>query len=316
MAATPATIHEETVQTLPPPAVRTSFWSLTRLGFGLSIFLLLVGLVSLWYFSGEEDHFVDADAKRVQYREKVLADRVSEDQKYLNDQPSWFAKDKGLVRVPIQTAIEMTIPKLLAVKPHPAYPLTQSPPQPAAAPTSPDKGGGTSAPGNNAVNPPASNPTVGQPSPAAVAPAPTAAPVTSASSPAPGSPAKATAVPTAAPTPATTGAPAPAQGASVAPAPAATPTPAPAATPASAVKEVPSNNANNPGNAPIPGTSVQPPAPTPAVAQPLTPNNGAKPEPNSTPEVQPSPVGNAASVGSTPTPAPAEPGATPGGTPR
>ena len=316
MAATTATTDEESARTLPPPMARRSFWSLTRTGFGVALFLLLLGLVSLWYFSDAEDHFVDADAKRVQYREKVYSDRVTEDQKYLNDQPSWFAKDKGLVRVPIQTAIEMTIPRLQAVKPHPAYPLTQSPPQPAAAPVFSAEAAKIPA-GNGAGNPPASNPTVGQPSPAAVAPAPTAAPATSASSPAPGSPAKATAIPTVAPTPATTGAPAPAQGASGAPAPASTPTPAPAATPASGVKEVPSNNANNPGNGPIPGTSVQTPAPVPAEAAPAaTPTSGSKPEPRTSPEAQPSPVGNNASAGSTPTPAPNEPGATPGGTPR
>ena len=308
MAAMPATASDEPATTLPPPKPRLSFWTLFWAGLGFALLLLIVGLVSYWIFGGAEERFVTADAKRVEYREKVLSDRVSEDTKYLKDEPSWFDKGKGLVRVPIEEAITMTIPKLQADKPHAAYPLSKSPPQPAAAPTSPVKAGLPADASNNAVNPPSSNPTVGQPSPGPVAaPEPRAA--TAASSPVPVAPA----TPTPAPAPAVSPAPA------AAPAPAATvaPTPFPTPTPVGLNTPMPSNNnADNPGNPPIPGNHVQPPAPTPAAAPTATPNSGANAEPLTTPAVQPSPVGNAASSGSTPTPAPAEPGATPGGTPR
>ena len=312
MAATPATTtHEESLDTRPAPLPRQSVWTMFWSGIGFALILLIVGLVSLWYFSSKEDSFVDPDAKRVEYRTKVLADRVSEDDKYLKDQPGWFDQKKGLVRVPIQEAVTMTIPQLQAEKPHPAYPLTQSPPQPAAAPTGPAKAGNVPA-GNNAVNPPASNPTVGQPSPAPVAAAPAPQPAVAKSSPVPVAPAApgATAS-TPAPAPATTG-PTPT------PPPAPGTTPFPTQTPNTSTEALPNNNANNPGNPPIPGAtaqSAQTPAPAPTAAATATPSGGTA-EPKANPAVQPSPVGNAESAGSTPTPAPQEPGATPGGTPR
>ena len=49
---------------------------------------------------------------------------MTEDYKYLHDAPGLVqAKDKGLVRVPIDEAMRMTLPLLQADKPHAAYPI-------------------------------------------------------------------------------------------------------------------------------------------------------------------------------------------------
>ena len=315
MAVTPATtLPEDHVPTRPAPLPRPSIWKMFWGGIGFALFLLIVGLVSLWYFSGAENGFVDPDAKRVEYRQKVYADRVAEDDKYLKDQPGWFDQKKGLVRVPIQEAIDMTIPKLLADKPHPAYALKDSPPQPAAAPTGPAMMT-TVAAGNNAANPPASNPTVGQPGPAPVAAAPAPQQPVAKSSPVPVAPSTA---------PAGAASPAPAVPPSIGPTPTPVPeagaTPFPTQTPNTSTSGQPSNNVNNPGNPPIPGTTAEKSSPSvaPATASPqptATPNPTAS-ESKSNPAVQSSPAGNNQSPGSTPTPDPHEPGVIPGGTPR
>ncbi len=259
MASSPVTAEHESASAAPPAVIAPATgWGLFRGALVVAVVLLLVGALAWFVFGIGTGDFVDSDAKRMLERQKILADRNTEDAKLLHDPASWLAKDKGIVRVPMDRAVEMTIADLQKVQraeqPHPAYPLKQSPPQPANAPTSPDKGAGAT---DATVAPAASNPTVGQPSPAPVT-APTPAPATSASN-AP-----------AAPTPA-----APAS----APSPSPAATAVPAATPQGVAAPSPDNNANNPGNPPIPGTSVQPAAPTPATAATAAPATGSKPEP-------------------------------------
>ncbi len=283
MALSPVTTEHPSAPATPP----ATGWGLFRGATVVAVVLLLVGALAWFVFGIGTGNFVDSDAKRVLERQKILADRNTEDTKLLHDPASWLAKDKGIVRVPIDRAVEMTIPDLQKVQPHPAYPLTQSPPQPANAPTSPDKGAGAT---TAAVAPSASNPTVGQPSPAPVTAA-TPAPATSASN-APAAPANPPAAPAAS-----------------APAPSAVP----AATPMGVPAPSPDNNANNPGNPPVPGTSAQPAAPAPAPT--AAPATGAKPEPLTPP---PAPTGTAtpaASEATTPTPSVTTPGASPAGTP-
>lgn len=256
MALLPVTEPEHAHPATPAQAPATTGWELFRGALVVAIVLLLVGALAWLVFGYSTGSFVDSDAKRVVERQKILADRNAEDAKLLHDPASFLAKDKGIVRVPIERAIEMTIPELQKIEPHPAYPLKQSPPQPANAPTSPDKGAGA----GNAINPPASNPTVGQPSPApaAAVSSPTPAPATSASSP----------VPTPAPTVASTPAPTPTP--TVAPAP----TPLPVAAPAVDSKHEP---LTAPPGQPTPTAAAAPatsdtttptPAPTAPVASP------------------------------------------------
>ena len=307
-------------QTLRPTAFGGIF------GWG-AVLLLLVGILAYVFIVwGGVDHFTDADATRVLERQKILQDRVTEDYKYLHDAPSYFKKDAGLVRVPIDEAMKMTLADLQKIKPHPAYPISQSPPQNAGAPTSPDKGAGQDikTPGKtNDNNPTASNPTVGQPSPAPVAPSTTPAPATSASN-APASPAPAAKATEPAPTPATSPVPTAMPSATTAPTATVppTPTPAPTNTPYTSAGPAATNNANNPGNPPIPGTQAQPSAPpmetnTSGVVTPTPAPSAAdtKPEPLTNPAAAATSATPAPAAGSTPTPNPQEPGASPAGTP-
>ena len=155
-----------TVSHTPPPTEpRASAPGPLQLAgqFTLGVLLLVaVGLLGWLVLGSLAGDFKSADATRADERRKILADRQAEDYKYLHDQPSWFAKDKKLVRVPIEEAMRMTLPVLQANKPHAAYPIATPLPD-NGAPTSPDKGAG-STPGVN-TNPTASNPTVGHPVP-------------------------------------------------------------------------------------------------------------------------------------------------------
>ena len=252
--------------------------------FTLGVLLLVtIGLLGWLIFGSLADNFKSADATRADERRKILADRQTEDYKYLHDQPSWFAKDKKLVRVPIEEAMRLTLPELQANKPHAAYPIA-TPPGDNGAPTSPDKGAGSTQGVN--TNPTASNPTVGHPVPTPV-PNPTPSQPATAKSQTESTPAPAGASPTPA---------------AAVPAPVSMPTPMPSAsaTPAAAA---PANNDSNPGSAPIPGKEAQP-MPTPI------------PQPTVAPAAQDMPAAAPANApGSTPPPGPQEPGASPAGTP-
>ena len=109
---------------VPPPDQReqtpprlTAYGSVFFWGAAL---LLIVGLLAYVIIGFGVDHFTDAEATRVLERQKILADRNTEDTKYLHDKPGWFKKEAGLVRVPIDEAMAMTLPVLQAAKPHPA----------------------------------------------------------------------------------------------------------------------------------------------------------------------------------------------------
>ncbi len=267
---------------LPPGfhSGKTFFWG---------IVLILVAGFLAWLFVGYfgTDRFENLDQKRVKEREAILLKRNTDDAHYLNDPPSYFDKEKGKIRVPMWEAMQLAVVDLQTNKPHAAYPLSQSPPQPAAAPTSPDKGAGS--PQNGNINPPASNPTVGQPSPAqAAAQSPSPAPPGTSATPPPANSPGAGAMP-----PVGT---------------AATGTPAPTAAPAA------TNNALNPGNA-ASGANPQPSPPargnTETTGGP-TPS-GAQPQPLTNPAPPATPA--TAAPQDTPAPNPKTPGATPGGTP-
>jgi hypothetical protein len=186
------------------------------------VLLLVAGYVTYLFLTIGAGSFETADSKRVAEREKILADRLADDQKVLHGEPSWFNKDKGLVRIPIERAMKMTVTELSQIQPHPAYPISQSPPQPASALSA----YGTLAPGK-ASKGTATLPAGAQPA---------------------GSPAPATAAPSAVPAASSPAAAAPAPASSPAPAPVivAPPTPGvvpvPSATPAAAVAASPAES--------------------------------------------------------------------------
>ncbi len=126
---------DSTVASHPDPVRRSGLpsspWLVGRaflLGMALLIF---VGYLAYCVFHFGLTRFEDADARRVKEREKILADRLGEDAKWLNGAPSWFAKEKGIVRVPIKEAMQMTATELAAIAPHAADPIAAASPAPA-----------------------------------------------------------------------------------------------------------------------------------------------------------------------------------------
>lgn len=113
------------------------------------LLLIVAGALAYTVINFGLARFEDADARRVKERQKILADRLVDDAKWLNDAPSWFSKEKQIVRVPIKEAMQMTVSELAAVAPHAADPIETTPPPPlaAAAPApSPAPAAGSAAP--------------------------------------------------------------------------------------------------------------------------------------------------------------------------
>lgn len=201
------------------------------------VMLLFVGLLAYNLVSWGTKHFQTTDEKRVLERQKILADRNMEDYKLLHDAPSWFKKDKQLVRVPISQAMALTIVDLSKIRPHVTdIPVTAQAPN--AAPQAPDKGV-ASPTGTQQANPPSS-----QPPSLAPTPPPAPAPTPDASGTPAGALDRGTAGPGTAP------------GGSVLPAATPTPPPAPAASPSGA-KVVPGNTPQ-PATAPSPAINAAP----------------------------------------------------------
>lgn len=125
------------------------------------LLLLAVGLLVFGVLHFGLTRFEDADARRVKERQKILADRLGEDAKWLNDAPSWFSKDKRIVRVPIKEAMQMAVTELASIAPHAADPITATPPaaaSPAPAPAAaaaPTPAAGAAAPLPGATSSPA-----------------------------------------------------------------------------------------------------------------------------------------------------------------
>lgn len=160
------------------------------------LLLLVVGVLTYAVLNFGLTRFEDADARRVKERQKILADRLGDDAKWLNDAPSWFSKDKQIVRVPIKEAMRMTASELAAIAPHSADPITATPPaaaSPAPAPAAtaaptPAAGAPAPLPGTTPAPAPSPAPAAGDPaakSAPLASPAPPAAPAPAGSTPAP-----------------------------------------------------------------------------------------------------------------------------------
>jgi hypothetical protein len=72
--------------------------------------------------------------KRAKAREEKLKTLQEEDAKALTTY-GWIDKNKGVARIPIERALELTLAELGEKKPAPAYPIAT--PAPAAASSSP-----------------------------------------------------------------------------------------------------------------------------------------------------------------------------------
>jgi hypothetical protein len=100
---------------------------------GLVMILLFVGLAI--FLVSQREKIPTVDEQIAEVRLKNLAELNAENQRSLT-QYHWIDKNKGVVGIPIDRAMELVVAQLQANKPHAAGPI--SPPAPASpAPASP-----------------------------------------------------------------------------------------------------------------------------------------------------------------------------------
>ena len=102
--------------------------SLSVIVAGLVMILLFVGLAI--FLIVQRGTIPTVDEQAAQVRLKNLADLNAENQKVLN-QYRWVDKNKGVVGIPINRAMDLIVAQLQTIKPHPAGPI--NPPAPAPA---------------------------------------------------------------------------------------------------------------------------------------------------------------------------------------
>lgn len=137
----------------------------------LVLFLLFAGLVQ-WMRAATDRAAFDEEAIRAKQRYDILA-KVKDENAKLTTGYAWIDQAKGIVRVPLDRAMELAVKKLSAQgRPHPAYAV-----DPAVPLSSAVKPGGFAAP---AATPPPfpSQPAPSAPSPEVPALAPAPDPVT------------------------------------------------------------------------------------------------------------------------------------------
>lgn len=133
-------------------------WSFSLVLAAAVLVLLFGGLIALvaWQRQGIPTHDEEQRAQRI----KNLADLNVENQKILT-QYHWVDKNKGVVGIPIDRAIQLVLSDLQSNRPHPAGPI--NPPTPAPAPAASPANQGT-------------QPAQPAPSPAKVSPSPSQQP--------------------------------------------------------------------------------------------------------------------------------------------
>ena len=110
----------------PKPA-----WSFSRILVGLVLVLLFGGLIAL--VALQRQGILSYDDQRRELRLKNLADLNTENQKILT-QYHWVDKNKGIVGIPIDRAMQLVLSDLEASRPRPAGPI--NPPAPTSTPAS------------------------------------------------------------------------------------------------------------------------------------------------------------------------------------
>jgi hypothetical protein len=112
-------------------------WSFSRVFVGLVLVLLIGGLIALvvWQRQGIPTY----DEQRRELRLKNLAELNAENQKVLT-QYHWVDKNKGVVGIPIERAMQLVLSDLQASRPHPAGPINTPAPAPASTPAPASQG--------------------------------------------------------------------------------------------------------------------------------------------------------------------------------
>jgi len=111
------------------------FWTVVWGYIMLTIFVVFVMFFIGFPAMAFENAEVIRERERIKIREEVLAAAKKE----LNEGPTWINKEKGTVRLPIQTAMTLTTERLNVKKPRAANPIEApaAPAAPAAAPVTP-----------------------------------------------------------------------------------------------------------------------------------------------------------------------------------
>jgi hypothetical protein len=152
---------------------------------GIVFLFVLFGLIVLAVI-GPSPRTSDYEETRAKKRMEKLKASHEEAQKDLTTY-AWVDKNKGVARIPIDRAMELTVAELVQKKPAPAGPIATPPAQ--AAPAAGSPAGGSPAPASAPQQPAQSSAPAGSPAGQATA-SPSLA--TQPSSPAPASPAPAT----------------------------------------------------------------------------------------------------------------------------
>jgi len=107
--------------------------------FGIVLLFALFGVIVLAVI-GPAPRGSDYEQTRAKKRTELLKTSREEAAKALTTY-GWIDKNKGVARIPIERAMELTVAKLAQQKPAPAGPIATPEPQPPAAPASPAPAG-------------------------------------------------------------------------------------------------------------------------------------------------------------------------------
>lgn len=113
-------------------------FSLSMIITGLVMILLFVGLAI--FLVSQRENIPTVDAQTAEVRLKNLAELNAENQRILT-QYHWIDKNKGVVGIPINRAMDLVVAQLQANKPHAAGPTNTPAATPAASPTAQPPGG-------------------------------------------------------------------------------------------------------------------------------------------------------------------------------
>src|SRR5882724_6391174 len=103
--------------------------------FGIVLLFALFGVIVLAVI-GPAPRGSDYEQTRAKKRTELLKTSREEAAKALTTY-GWIDKNKGVARIPIERAMELTVAELAPQKPVPAGPIATPEPQPPAAPASP-----------------------------------------------------------------------------------------------------------------------------------------------------------------------------------
>ena len=112
--------------------------SLSLIITGLVMVLLFVGLAI--FLVAQRKNIPTVDEQTAEVRLKNLAELNAENQKILT-QYHWVDKNKGVVGIPINRAMDLVVAQLQANKPHAAGPINPPAASPAPSPTAQTPGG-------------------------------------------------------------------------------------------------------------------------------------------------------------------------------